>query len=111
MFGLTAESGVGSQTGLFYSPGDATQTELVDVSFTAMTLGLDTFTLTTVGNGLQGNEWNADGATYSAATVDPTAQTSSFAVDIVAVPEPASIGLIGIGSFGLLARRRRRTVG
>lgn len=34
--------------------------------------------------------------------------TSGFTIISSAVPEPASVGLLGLGSLGLLARRRRR---
>jgi hypothetical protein len=56
-----------------------------------------------LGTGETGNEYNADGSN-SAATV--TAE-GGFSVTITAVPEPASISLLGLGAMSLLARRRR----
>jgi PEP-CTERM motif len=41
-------------------------------------------------------------------TITPTAASGFAPVEIVAaVPEPASLGLIGVGALGLLSRRRR----
>jgi hypothetical protein len=38
----------------------------------------------------------------------PSAATPAFFGETLGVPEPASVGLIGVGAMGLLARRRRR---
>lgn len=40
-------------------------------------------------------------------TITPTAASGFSPVTIVAVPEPATLGMIGIGAIGLLSRRRR----
>ena len=34
--------------------------------------------------------------------------TGAGALDVIPIPEPAALSLVGLGSFGLLARRRRR---
>jgi fibronectin-binding autotransporter adhesin len=50
------------------------------------------------------NTQNGDAVTAAQVAVN----TSEIAGDSAAVPEPASLGLIGIGALGLMSRRRRR---
>ncbi len=105
LFSFTAASSSGSEMGDFYSPLNATQTQLFDVSFKAMLAGTVTFNFTTLGNGLTGDEYNADG-TNTVAVVTPT-PSSSFAVTINNTPEPSSIALAGVGAAAMLRRRRK----
>jgi hypothetical protein len=53
------------------------------------------------------NSYNTQGASLAAAIASPTAEIAG-ASGISAVPEPTSLGLIGIGTVGLLSRRRGR---
>jgi hypothetical protein len=50
------------------------------------------------------NAFNMQGAQISSEIASPTAQIGG----VSAVPEPASLGVLGIGAVGLLSRRRRR---
>jgi hypothetical protein len=52
------------------------------------------------------NAFNMQGAQLSTEIASPTALIAGGAVS--AVPEPASLGLLGISALGLLARRRGR---
>jgi autotransporter-associated beta strand protein len=49
------------------------------------------------------NAYNTQGAQLAASIANPTAQVAASAV-----PEPATLGLIGIGSMSLIGRRRKR---
>jgi autotransporter-associated beta strand protein len=51
------------------------------------------------------NAFNSQGTQISAEIASPTAQ---IAGGYAAVPEPATLGLLGIGAIGLLGRRRRQ---
>lgn len=103
LWGFIAQSTNGSETGDFFSADNATQTRYIDVFYKALVPGTVFFGQTTTGNGETGNEYNSDGSN-SAATV--TAE-GGFSVTITAVPEPASLSMIGLGALGLLARWRR----
>jgi len=50
--------------------------------------------------------WFEDGSAAGKDPYTPGAYSTGTPVNIAAVPEPASIGLLGIASVGLLARRR-----
>jgi autotransporter-associated beta strand protein len=54
------------------------------------------------------NAFNSQGASLAAEIASPTAQLAASA-PLPALPEPASLGLIGIYAIGLLGRRNRRT--
>jgi hypothetical protein len=51
------------------------------------------------------NAYNTQGASLAAAIASPTAQIASGGA--TSVPEPATVGLIGIAALGLLGRRRK----
>ena len=51
------------------------------------------------------NSFNTQGAQINAEVASPTAQITGAGIS--AVPEPASLGLFGIGALGLLGRRQR----
>jgi fibronectin-binding autotransporter adhesin len=53
------------------------------------------------------NAFNSQGAQISGEIASPTAQIASGSASS-AVPEPTTLGLLGIGAVGLLGRRRRR---
>jgi autotransporter-associated beta strand protein len=53
------------------------------------------------------NAFNSQGANISAQIASPTAEIAPSG-GVSAVPEPTSLGLLGIGAIGLLGRRRRR---
>jgi autotransporter-associated beta strand protein len=53
------------------------------------------------------NAFNSQGVTLAATIAEPTAQLGGSA-PTSAVPEPATIGILGIGVVALLGRRRRR---
>jgi autotransporter-associated beta strand protein len=58
---------------------------------------------------LMDNAFNQQGAAISAQIGSPTAQIATAQIGGgSAVPEPASLGLLGIGAVGLLGRRNRR---
>ena len=52
------------------------------------------------------NAYNTQGAQIAGEVASPTAQIVG-AIGSSAVPEPATLGLLGIGAVGLLGRRRR----
>jgi fibronectin-binding autotransporter adhesin len=55
------------------------------------------------------NAFNMQGATLSSEIANPSVSVAAqVAGGSSAVPEPASLGLIGIGAIGLLGRRKRR---
>jgi fibronectin-binding autotransporter adhesin len=56
---------------------------------------------------LMDNAFNSQGAQLSAEIASPTAELAPSG-GVSAVPEPTSLGLLGIGAIGLLGRRRRR---
>jgi fibronectin-binding autotransporter adhesin len=51
------------------------------------------------------NAFNSQGAQISSEVAAPTAQITGGSA---AVPEPTTLGLLGVGAFGMLGRRRRR---
>jgi fibronectin-binding autotransporter adhesin len=53
------------------------------------------------------NAFNSQGAQLSAEIASPTAEIAPSG-GVSAVPEPTTLGLLGIGAIGLLGRRRRR---
>ena len=53
------------------------------------------------------NAYNTQGAQISAEIATPTDLIAGGSVGS-SVPEPATLGLLGIGAAGLLGRRRRR---
>ena len=53
------------------------------------------------------NAFNSQGAQIAAEIATPTAQIAGGAVSS-SVPEPTTLGLLGIGALGLLGRRNRR---
>jgi hypothetical protein len=53
------------------------------------------------------NAFNSQGTQISAEIASPTAEISPVG-GVSAVPEPTSLGLLGLGAIGLLGRRRRR---
>jgi hypothetical protein len=55
------------------------------------------------------NAFNSQGASLAAEVATPTAQIAG-APGGSAVPEPSTLGLLGIGAVGLLGRRRRKAV-
>jgi autotransporter-associated beta strand protein len=58
---------------------------------------------------LMDNAFNQEGAALSTAIATPTAQigTAQIGAGTSAVPEPTTIGLLGLGALGLLGRRKR----
>jgi autotransporter-associated beta strand protein len=59
---------------------------------------------------LMDNAFNTQGAAIASQLASPTAQIAGLSTTSAitsAVPEPASLGVLGIGVFGLLGRRRR----
>jgi hypothetical protein len=54
------------------------------------------------------NAFNTQGAQLASELASPTAQIAGAAgIGSSAVPEPATLGLLGIGAIGLLSRRSR----
>jgi hypothetical protein len=53
------------------------------------------------------NAFNTQGALIASEIAAPTAQIAGDS-GASAVPEPATLGLLGLGALGLLSRRRRR---
>ena len=99
---LTGFSFKGNNVGGF-NPGSAGYLSyyLADGSSSAPT----SWTSSSVGMGgrlLNNNSW--DGWSW-AANFNPSAPSTSF---VAAVPEPLSVGILGVGIAGLAARRRRR---
>ncbi len=61
---------------------------------------------------LMDNAFNSQGATLEATIASPSASvTAEIAPGVSSVPEPAALGLIGMGAVGLLGRRSRRLRG
>jgi autotransporter-associated beta strand protein len=54
------------------------------------------------------NAFNLQGGNIAAEVAVPTAQIAGGSATSSSVPEPASLGLLGIGALGLLGRRSRR---
>ena len=54
------------------------------------------------------NAFNSQGAILSTQVADPTSQIAASAATASAVPEPASLGLLGLSAISLLSRRRRQ---
>jgi hypothetical protein len=54
------------------------------------------------------NAFNVQGGSMSAIIADQTAEPTALISDSTAVPEPASLGLLGIGVAALLGHRRRK---
>jgi hypothetical protein len=112
LFGFTAQSSSGEEEGDLYSPGNAAQTEMFDISFAVNNTGTSPITIffnpSTGNNGGVGHEYT-DGLGDVDTANDVGTYNGGFQVTInpVAVPEPASMSLIGLGAFGLLARWRR----
>jgi hypothetical protein len=73
--------------------------ETLDPTFGGGTVITDGFDVVNVGDAYVFGGYSA--ADYTAAGI------SSFTIDAVAVPEPSTIALVGLGTLGLLARRRR----
>ncbi|RKX46391.1 MAG: hypothetical protein DRP64_03220 [Verrucomicrobia bacterium] len=94
-----------------YIDGNLVDT-LLDPSFSLST----TPPANTVGSGLQEFGWNTYGAgvvndiaikiQFSLSAGDTATVLSRF--DVVAIPEPASVGLLGFTTLGLFYRRRRK---
>jgi PEP-CTERM motif len=54
------------------------------------------------------NAFNSQGAAMNAQVYSPAAGATAQVASISAVPEPAGLGLLGIGVVGMLGRRNRR---
>ena len=54
------------------------------------------------------NAFNTQGAAFSSEIATATDQIAGSGAVASAVPEPTTLGLLGIGTLGLLARRKRR---
>jgi hypothetical protein len=54
------------------------------------------------------NAFNSQGAQLANLIASPQAISTAQIAGTSAVPEPATLGLLGLGAMGLLARRRRR---
>jgi len=91
---------------LIFAAGDSTTSRslandlsTVNVDFSGVLTPTATLTL----------DWSVVETGYDAlGNTTQTTLTSGDTPEVVSVPEPTSVGLIGIGGMGLLARRRRR---
>jgi len=52
-------------------------------------------------------KYSIDGTNHAEKGSNANIATSGFTITVAAVPEPTSVGLLGLGAMGLIARRRR----
>jgi PEP-CTERM motif-containing protein len=108
-------TGGASGTDLAFNPTSLTHHVDLAYSFTSFADGSPVSVVATVdGNPavIQTFAWNGNGGVIymelaSANTGSNTPLIDNFAVNTLAVPEPASLGLLAIGATSLLGRRRR----
>lgn len=110
LWGFVAQSGAGEEEGDLFSASNATQFQVFDVSFkvpaTATPGTVITFSTIPTVTSTFGHEY-VDGNGTVASSNSALTSEGGFNVTVAAVPEPASISLIGAGALGLLARRRK----